>query len=132
MRKRKTSCVYCESKNCPMDAPSGPLCNAGGLPLSTSWGRPLPTSLGRWNMTCWGCPHAALYVMPWDVPYQRLEDVSGRRYEDIPIRSNILLQGTCPTDVLRTSCKRRPGDVLKASLYGSISKANKPPRNKDF
>ena len=56
-----------------------------------------------------------------------------------------------PTDVLRTSAAdvmrtspygliftprnvsyRRPEDVLKTSLYGSISKAKKCPRYKDF
>ena len=41
--------------------------------------------------------------MSWDVPYWCVEDVSCRRYEDVPIWSNIYLQGTCSTDVLRAS-----------------------------
>ena len=86
----------------------------------TSWGRP--------NITFWGRPHTVLYVTPLDIPYQRLENVFCRRYENVPIRSNLSLQGTYPTDVVRTSL----ADVLKTSLYGSISTAKKRPRDKDF
>ena len=100
-------------------SPYGLLCNANGTSLPTSWRRPLPTSLGRWkmtsrgrpNVTSWGRPYTGLYVTPWDVPYWRLEDESCRRFEDIPRRSNIYFQGTCFTDVLRTSLR----DVLSTS-----------------
>ena len=86
----------------------------------TFWGCP--------NIMFWGQPHTVLYVTPLDIPYQRLENVFCRRYESIPIWSNLSLQGTYPTDVLRTSLT----DVLKTSLYGPISTAKKRPREKDF
>ena len=100
-------------KDVLMTSPYGPLCNAKGSPLPTSLGRPLLTCLGRWsmtswgrpNVTSWGRPHIVLYIMPSEVPYQHLVDVSGRGYEDVPVRSNILLQGKCSTDVLRTSIR---------------------------
>ena len=47
-------------------------------------------------------PHSPI-CMSWDVPYWCVEDVSCRRYEDVLIWSNIYLQGTCSTDVLRAS-----------------------------
>ena len=62
-------------------------------PPSTSW---IPR-----NVTSWGRPHIVLYVMPRNVPYGHVEDVSCRRYEDVPIWSNMQLQGTFPTDILR-------------------------------
>ena len=109
--------------------PYVPLCNAKGRPLSTSWERPLPTSLGRWNMTSqwrpnvtsWKRPHTVLCVTPWDFPYRRLEDFSCRCYEDVPIQSNVYLQETCPTDVLRMSLPQRRLDVvLKTFLHCSL------------
>ena len=102
------------SREYPEDVPNnvlwtsiyGLLCNAKEHPLRTSWGCPLPASLGHWNMTSWGrlnvtswgSPQTVLYVTPWNVLYQYFEDVSCKRYVDVPIRSNIYLLGTCPTD----------------------------------
>ena len=93
-------------------SPYAPLCNAKGRPVLSSLGSWNVTSWGRLSVTSWGRLHTVLYVTAWDVPYRRLEDVSCRRYEGIPIRSNIYLQGTCPTDVPQ----RRPEDVLKTSV----------------
>ena len=123
----KITCRGCHGdipKRRPMDVLIGSLCNAKGSPLPTSWERPLPTSIGPWNMTSWGRPHTVLYVTPWDVPYRRLEDASCRHYEHVPIQSNVFSP--------RNVSYRRPEDVLQTSLYGSISKAKKLPRDQDF
>ena len=97
--------------------PYVPLCNAKGRPLSTSLGRWNMTSQGRPNVTSWRRPHTVLCVKP----YRRLEDFSCRCYEDVPIQSNVYLQETCPTDVLRMSLpQRRPDVVLKTFLYCSL------------
>ena len=113
--------------NVPKDflwmSPYGPLCNTKGFPLPTYWGRLLPTSVGRWNMTSWGRlnltswarPNTVLYVKVFGAtPYcpicnaiGRLVLTSwGRQLQTLwrrPMLSNIYLQGTRPTDGLRTS-----------------------------
>ena len=110
----------------------GPLCNAKGRPLPTSWKCPVPTSLGRWSRTSWGRPHTALHVTPWDIPYRHLKDISCGHYEDDRIRSNIYFQETCPTKRPEDVPQRRTEDVIKTSFYGSITKAEKRPGDKDF
>ena len=77
-------------------------------PLLTSFGRWNMTSWGRSSVTSWGHSHNVLYATLRDVPCQRLEDVFCRRYEDVPILSNLLIQGVCPTDVLRTPLRDVP------------------------
>ena len=71
-----------------------------------------------------------LYEMAREVPYRRLEDVSCRRYEDFPIHSNLLTPRDVSSRRLDDVPQRHPVDVT--SLYGSISKAKKRPRDKDF
>ena len=113
-------------------SPYGALGNAKGRPLPLSWGHPLPTSCGCCNMTSWGRPnvtswghsHNVLYVTPRDIPCRRLEDASCRRYDDVPYG----LICNSKERVLPTSW----GRPSETSLYGSISKTEKHPRDKDF
>lgn len=76
-----------------------------------------------------------LYVEPRNIPYQFLEQVSYRRYEDVAIWYNIWIQETCPTNILKismTALRMSFLGILKASLYGSITKAKKWPKDKNY
>ena len=76
------------------------------------------------EITFWGRPHIVLYVTLRDVPYWSLEDVFCRRYEDVPYG----LICNSKRRVLQTSWEH-PSET---SLYGSIKKAKKFPRDKDL
>ena len=81
-----------------------------------------PREEGRPNLTPWECPHNVLPVTPRDIPCRHLEDVFCRRYE----AAHMVYQR--PED----TPQRRPEDVLNMSLYDSISKGEKRPRDKYF
>ena len=120
-------------KNVLYTSSYGLLCSATGRLLLTSSGRWNVTSWGRPNLTSWGRPHIVLYIITKGCPLLTMS--WGHLLQTLWGHLHMVYYVT-PWNV---SCRRPEGvpqrsheDVVKMSLYGSIFKDKKRPRDKGF